>query len=147
MLIRVAKVGCCPWECSGCATARSVATFFNSFTGVDMRIFTDKNGVAVNAIAMLGDGTNVEGHCYQVLAGTGAYELNFQHGGVADHGVNGLTTESLLAIAIHRTKFLNAQFPCHENLCAIAAMETALGEFEARTASRELRGVEGKEAA
>ncbi len=112
-----------------------------------MRIFTDANGVAVNAISSLQDGSNVEGHHYQVLAGTSSTSVIFQHGGVVEHGVNGLTTESLLAICIHRTKFLNSQFPCHENLCAIAAMETALGEFEARTENRKLRGVEGKEAA
>ena len=33
-----------------------------------MRIHTDHNGVAVNAISKLADGTDVQGHVYQVLA-------------------------------------------------------------------------------
>ena len=34
-----------------------------------MRIHTDHNGVAVNAISTLTDGSDVEGHLYQVLIG------------------------------------------------------------------------------
>lgn len=45
-----------------------------------MRIFTDQNGVAVNAISQLHDGTNVEGHVYQILAGSKNSNVEFQLG-------------------------------------------------------------------
>lgn len=108
-----------------------------------MRIHTDHNGVAVNAISSLADGTNVEGHVYQVLAGTSTTHIVFQQGPVKEAGVNGLTNEALLAILIHRTKHLDGKFPCTENARAIQHMEEALVNLEARTARRMTRGVEG----
>lgn len=112
-----------------------------------MRIHTDHNGVAVNAISRLDDGTIVEGHVYQVLAGANQTSIDFQRGPVAEAGVNGLTNEALLAILIHRTKFLDAKFPCDENKRAIQHMEEALVNLEVRTARRMVRGVEGKSVA
>jgi len=112
-----------------------------------MRIHTDHNGVAVNAVSALADGTDVEGHQYQVLAGTYNIDLKFQNGPVQDNGVNGLTNEALLSVLIHRTKHLDTKFGCDENKRAIAHMEDALVNLEARTARRIVRGVEGKEAA
>lgn len=112
-----------------------------------MRIHTDHNGVAVNAISELADGTDVEGHQYDIIAGTNSITLQFQHGAVAENGVNGITNEALLAILIHRTKYLETRFECGENKRAIAHMEDALANLEARTARRMARGVEGKEAA
>jgi hypothetical protein len=109
------------------------------------RIHTDPNGVAVNAIHTLADGTDVRGHDYQILAGPATVFLNFQCGGVAANGVNGITSEALLAILIDRTQFLNSQFPCDENVRAASAMKEALAQFEARTAARQARGVEGRE--
>lgn len=108
-----------------------------------MRIHTDHNGVAVNAISTLADGTPVAGHLYQVLAGPMTSTIQFQQGPVKDKGVNGLTNEALLAILIHRTKHLNGLLPCDENQRAIAHMEDALVNLEARTARRIARGVEG----
>lgn len=112
-----------------------------------MRIHTDDNGVAVNAISTTADGTDVSGHLYQVLAGAKSLSVEFQHGGVKEHGVNGITTEALLAIAIHRTEVLNKRFPCRENSLAITKMQEALMWFDKRTSDRKARGVEGKEAA
>jgi hypothetical protein len=112
-----------------------------------MRIHTDHNGVATNAISTLSDGTNVEGHHYQVLAGPEMLTVKFQLGGVADNGVNGVTNEALLAILIHRTKFLDGKFACDENKRAIQHMEEALCNLEVRSARRIVRGVEGKELA
>jgi hypothetical protein len=112
-----------------------------------MRIHTDHNGVAVNAISTLADGTDVEGHFYQVLAGAKLLGLRFQHGGVAENGVNGITNEALLAILIHRTKHLNNKFACDENVRAITHMEEALVNLEVRSARRIVRGVEGKDGA
>lgn len=110
-----------------------------------MRIHTDHNGLAVNAISSLSDGTDVEGHLYQALVGTGGAEIKFQNGPVPENGVNGLTNEALLAVLIHRTKHLDGKFPCRENEQAINCMEHALAHLEARTYRRQQRGVEGKE--
>jgi hypothetical protein len=109
------------------------------------RIYQDHNDVRVNAISQLHDGTDVEGHVYQVLHGQTSTEINFQRGPVPDNGVNGLTNESLISIVIHRTKHLNAKFSCSENARAIQHLEEALVNLEARTARRMARGVEGKE--
>lgn len=112
-----------------------------------MRIHTDKNGVAVNAMSTLADGTNVAGHLYQLLAGPKTITVEFQNGAVKEHGVNGVTNEALLAILIHRTQVLNERFPCRENSIAITKMQEALMWFDKRTADREARGVEGREQA
>ncbi len=112
-----------------------------------MRIHTDHNGVAVNAISALADGTNVEGHEYQVLAGTENVQVKFQSGPVQENGVNGITNEALLAILAHRIDHLNAKFPCRENAIAITNIEQALMWLEKRTTNRIERGVEGQNAA
>ena len=112
-----------------------------------MRIHTDHNGVAVNAISKLVDGTDVEGHVYGVLAGSQNSKVSFQLGPVKDNGVNGVTNEALLAILIHRTNYLNEKFRCRENSIAITKMEEALHWFESRTKNRIDRGVEGVNAA
>ena len=108
-----------------------------------MRIYTDDNGVAVNAISSTADGTDVDGHLYQVLAGPKVAHLEFQLGPVKEAGVNGMTTEALLAALIHRTQFLNGKFPCRENAVAITNMEQALMWLNKRTSDRKARGVEG----
>lgn len=112
-----------------------------------MRIHTDDNGVAVNAIFSLADGTDVSGHQYQVLAGAKSLNIDFQRGAVQETGVNGVTSEALLAVLIHRTEVLNKRFPCRENSLAITKMQEALMWFDKRTADRKARGVEGQERA
>ncbi len=110
-----------------------------------MRIHSDHNGVTVNAIYSLPDGTDVQGHAYEVLSGPKATYLGFQLGPVKENGVNGITNEALLAILIHRTEFLNSKFHCEENDEAIRHMKQALVNLEVRTARRIVRGVEGRE--
>ncbi len=112
-----------------------------------MRIYTDHNGVAVNAISRLHDGRDVEGHVYQLLSGCKVQEVCFQLGPVKDAGVNGATNEALLAVLIHRLQFLNGKFPCRENSLAITKMQEALMWLEKRTADRITRGVEGSSVA
>lgn len=112
-----------------------------------MRIYTDHNGVAVNAISKTHDGQDVEGHLYQVLSGSKVQEIAFQLGPVKDAGVNGATNESLLAALIHRLQFLNGKFPCRENSLAITKMQEALMWLEKRTSDRVARGVEGQNVA
>lgn len=108
-----------------------------------MRIHTDHNGVSVNAISF-NAGKDVEGHVYHTQAGAKSSSIEFQLGPVGENGVNGLTNEALLAILIHRTKYLDNKFPCDENKRAIQHMEEALVNLEVRTARRMVRGVEGK---
>jgi len=112
-----------------------------------MRIHTDHNGVYVNAISTLSDGTDVQGHLYQCQAGSVSSSISFQRGAVAANGVNGVTNEALLAVLIHRTKFLDSKFACDENKRAIQHMEEALVNLEVRSARRIVRGVEGHEVA
>lgn len=108
------------------------------------RIYTDHNGLAVNAIS-LDNGVDVDGHQYQILLGRGSAEINFQMGTVPEHGVNGLTNEALLVILAHRLQKLNEIQPCWENAIARTHIETAFLWLEKRTADRQERGVEGKE--
>lgn len=112
-----------------------------------MRIYTDHNGLAVNAISQLEDGTDVEGHLYTVLAGPSTMFLDFQRGPVKENGVNGLTNEAMISILIHRLGLLNDKMPCVENEDALAHLELALHALESRTQSRIARGVEGREVA
>lgn len=112
-----------------------------------MRVYTDHNGVAVNAISSLADGTDVEGHEYQILSGPKTTAISFQRGGVVDNGVNGLTNEALMNVVLHRLLVLDAKFPCGENKQAIAFLSDSLSALESRTASRTARGVEGREVA
>ena len=69
--------------------------------------------------------------------------LHFQDGPTVLEGVNGATNEALLKVLIHRTKILDSQFPSEHNKEAIATLESALAAFDARTAERLARGVEG----
>lgn len=86
-----------------------------------------------------------DGHWYQIFHPEKfTVDISFQNGPVKEHGVNGLTSEALLTVLIHRTKILNDRFPCDENKRAITYMENALALFEQRTKDRLSRGVEGQ---
>ena len=111
------------------------------------RIHTDDNGVYVNAINDTNDADSGSGHHYQIGWGNDDIHINFQKGAVKENGVNGVTTESLLATSLHRTQQLNKRFPCRENAIAITKMEEALLWLNKRTTDRQERGVEGKEEA
>lgn len=71
--------------------------------------------------------------------------LQFQQGGIAEMGVNGISNEALLAIVIDRMKgFQAGPFACRENAVALTHLETAVLWLGARTRERVARGVEGK---
>lgn len=111
-----------------------------------MQLYQDHNGLTVFNHDHVKEDI---GHLYHVMMGkdqlfSQTHCVSFQRGPVPANGVNGLTNESLLAILIHRTKFLNGQFPCEENRVAIEHMEKALQSFEDRTKNRIQRNVEGK---
>lgn len=68
----------------------------------------------------------------------------FQNGPIAEHGVNGVTQEALLAIVADRLRSLQAgPLATVENGKARAHVEAALEWLHARTRSRMERGVEG----
>lgn len=121
----------------------------NSVWGVDIHM--DHNGVSVTH-QLFADPEKEsdqptslpEGHFYDVVAGENITPIYFQNGPVKENGVNGVTSEALLAILIHRTKILNGNFPCDENKRAISYMENASALFEQRTRDRLNRGVEGQ---
>lgn len=72
-------------------------------------------------------------------------QLLFQQGDPATVGVNGITSEALLAILIDRhTGFANGPYPSEENAHALNNMQIALDWLHQRTRSRQARGVEGK---
>ncbi len=108
-------------------------------------LHTDNNGVS--AISIDDDGSI--GHEYRIK--TEDHQLlgfvSFQNGSVKKNGVNGITNEALLAILIHRLRYLNEQFSCEENDIAIRNIEIALQVLEIRTRDRMHRGVEGVETA
>lgn len=71
-------------------------------------------------------------------------DVLFQCGPIAEHGVNGLTQEVLLAIVVDRLQSFQAgQFSCRENAVALTHLETAQLWLHKRTLDRMARGVEG----
>lgn len=108
-------------------------------------LHTDHNGVTT-IHASLGN----PGHAYVIEHHDNEKEdgfslpISFQEGPVKEHGVNGATSEGLLAVLIHRTGVLNGNFPCEENELAILHLKKALEAFESRTRNRQARGVEGE---
>lgn len=84
------------------------------------------------------------GHVYTIAAGYALINLFFQNGPIKEKGVNGITNEALIAILIDRIGVLNEQFPCEENVMALASLIRAQQVLLERTQSRMQRGVEGK---
>ena len=73
--------------------------------------------------------------------------VSFQNGPIAEHGVNGVTQEILLAIVIDRLRSFQAgPFSSRENALALTKCEEALHWLQQRTLDRMRRGVEGKTA-
>lgn len=109
-------------------------------------IHTDHNGVTVAAELAMVDGQMMGGHKYRLagLLSQMPMELKFQSGAVKLNGPNGWTNEALLAVLIDRTEHLESMFPCVQNRHAIQHMQEALALFNARTAERLQRGVEGQ---
>lgn len=79
-------------------------------------------------------------------SGPGEYGyIYFQNGPVKEFGVNGCHQEDLLNIVIDRLRsFQSGPFACRENALALTKIEEAVHWLNHRTASRQVRGVEGK---
>lgn len=71
-------------------------------------------------------------------------EVLFQHGPIAEVGINGISNEALLAIVQDRlASFQSGPYACPENAAAQKHVDSALAELNARTSTRMARGVEG----
>lgn len=74
-------------------------------------------------------------------------KIVFQNGGIAEHGVNGISNEALLAVVEDRLLgFQSGQFPSREGAIALTKIQEALMWLHKRTRDRVSRGVEGKHA-
>ena len=70
--------------------------------------------------------------------------INFQNGPVAEVGVNGVSIESLLAVAEDRLNgFQSGPYACRENAIALTKIQEAMMWLQKRTRDRMARGVEG----
>lgn len=68
----------------------------------------------------------------------------FQNGPIKEAGVNGITSEVLIAICIDRLRSFQAgPFACRENAIALTHCEEGLMWLQRRTVARIKRGVEG----
>lgn len=71
-------------------------------------------------------------------------QIHFQNGPIAEHGVNGVSQEALLAIVRDRLDcFQRGPFACHENQMALEHIIAAMASLRLRTRDRIARGVEG----
>jgi hypothetical protein len=76
-----------------------------------------------------------------------ALTILFQNGPIAEHGVNGITQEVLLAIVADRLRSFQAgPYASRENAVALTHVETAQLWLHKRTLDRMARGVEGTSA-
>ena len=91
-------------------------------------------------------GSGGASHHYTIsIPGDQLRELHFQNGAVGEQGVNGITQETLIAIAIDRLRSFQAgPYPCRENAIALTHLQDAMHWLHHRTRERIARGVEGK---
>ena len=89
-------------------------------------------------------------HVYDITAGEQPallHRVAFQHGPVKEHGRNGVTEASLLAVLIDRYEHFQAgPFASPYNADTLAHLRAALDAQHRRTRDREERGVEGRNA-
>lgn len=106
----------------------------------------------INVMAMDGPGSGGASHYYRIepiaqdhpQGAIHSCEIKFQHGPIAEQGVNGLSIEALLAVVIDRLEgFQNGDFRCRENALALTKIQEAMHWLQHRTRSRLDRGVEG----
>lgn len=75
------------------------------------------------------------------------HRISFQNGPIAEHGVNGVTQEALLAIVADRLRSFQAgPYACRENAVALTKIDEAVMWLQRRTIARMARGVEGTSA-
>lgn len=70
--------------------------------------------------------------------------FTIQNGPIKEVGVNGCQVDTIIEAAKLIILGLNKAYPCDENSCAIAHLDSALVWLDKRKKEREKRGVEGK---
>jgi len=113
----------------------------------------------INITAMDGPGPGGANHVYElsltcppdgpgITATSTVTLLRFQEGPVQEAGINGISIEALIAVAIDRLRgFQAGKFACRDNAIALTHLEDALMRLQKRTRDRMARGVEGTLAA
>src|SRR4051812_2063584 len=109
-----------------------------------MRTITDHIANPVNdritITAMDEPGAGGAHHYYTVDVDgseTAGLDIHFQNGPIAEHGVNGVTQEVLLAVVIDRLRSFQAgPFACPENADALTHATEALEALKSRTRER-----------
>lgn len=100
----------------------------------------------INLLVLDEPGPGGANHQYTIEFPDASYDtnINFQNGPIAEHGVNGVTQEVLLAIVIDRLECFQAgPYACSENAEALRFAMGALDALKKRTIERMNRGVEG----
>lgn len=89
-------------------------------------------------------GSGGASHVYRVASANRSMLVQFQNGPIAEHGVNGISQEALLAIVADRLEcFQTGPYACAENAMALTHVKLAMGQLASRTKDRTERGVEG----
>jgi hypothetical protein len=82
-----------------------------------------------------------------VSAGSRCKTIQFQDGPICENGLNGITIESLLAIAEDRLeRFQKGSFACMENERALTSIRSAMYHLHERTRRRQREHAEGSSA-
>lgn len=116
-----------------------------------MRTITDhianptNDRITITAMDEPGAGGANHYYAVDVDGSENGIDIHFQNGPIAEHGINGVTQEVLLAVVIDRLRSFQAgPFACAENGVALAHAEQALDALKGRTRARMARGVEGR---
>ncbi len=72
------------------------------------------------------------------------FPIRFQNGPLAEHGINGISNEALLAVVEDRLLgFQAGPYACRDNAVALTKIQEAMMWLHKRTRERIARGVEG----
>jgi hypothetical protein len=82
------------------------------------------------------------GHIYQLA---GNQHIRFMKKSEGKLVYEGTTNEELISVLLHRLEILNNNFPCKDNMDAIASLGASLQHLQRRTKKRVEQGVEGQD--
>lgn len=111
----------------------------------DHKVNPANDRIEISVLDAPGAGGACHHYAVDVDGSENGIDVKFQNGPIAEHGVNGVTHEVLLAIVADRLKAFQAgPYACAENADALTHTVEALETLKARTRARMARGVEGK---
>lgn len=119
---------------------REITTHHTNECNKAIKIYADErneNGVTQNYVAGI-DNRDPLNYPPRIV------QIPFQYGPIAEVGTNGLTLESLFAIAKDQLEgYQSSKFANGYNAAALDHLNHAIAALEARTKERTSRGVEG----